>query len=234
MLVVLASAHDLGARALVARLRARGATAELLLCSDLGRPGWRLRGDLASDSLAIGTKVYRTHQLKGVITRLPAVNPAELEHIHSEDRAYAAREMEAFLLAWLASLRCAVLNRPQAGSLYGLPWSTEQWITLGARLDMTVQPVTRHCALGNASGFATQTTSTLRSVDVAIGRCFGAADPAQARAALALSEASKTELLRVTFADAAPGTEPVLVRADPWIDLDNPQIVDAIRERCQA
>ena len=60
----------------------------------------------------------------GVINRITALPQAHLEHAEQGDRHYAAGELHAFLLGWLASLDCPVLNPPAPEWLAGA-WHRE-------------------------------------------------------------------------------------------------------------
>jgi hypothetical protein len=261
MIIVLAHRHDLPARQLVARLRNRGTAAELMLSADLGRRGWCLMGDPATDRCALGSRVFANRELRGIVSRLVAVTPAELDAVHLEDRAYAAAEMHAFLLAWLHGLSCPVLNRPHPGCLAGQPWAPEQWMAAGARLGLAVRPISRGCSLrepefpgppganGAARSAAGRLTDGLQpnvaadsapsteatqssTVHVVAGRSFGASDEPYGRAARQLAEAAGMELLRVTFERNEAGAAPMLVGADPWVDVGAPWLADAIAKRC--
>jgi hypothetical protein len=56
-----------------------------------------------------------------------------LSWIAADDRSYAMAEVNAFLVAWLSSLTCPVLNRPTATSLCGPGWSQTHWRIAAAR-----------------------------------------------------------------------------------------------------
>src|SRR5579864_5186086 len=105
MIVVLASAHDVNARAIVAAwapVRAR-----LCTPADLSTPGWRHRvGEPKEATAVIGGERIPATAITGVLTRLPAVAADELAHIAAADRDYVASEMTAFLIAFLAALPC--------------------------------------------------------------------------------------------------------------------------------
>src|SRR5712691_9521340 len=108
MLVVLASRSDESARALVAWA---GHPVSLLTPADLSRAGWQYRSCCRHVGTAvIHGQVVPVGEIDGVLTRLPSVSENDLTDIAAEDRAYAAVEMSAFLLAWLAGLRCPVVN----------------------------------------------------------------------------------------------------------------------------
>ena len=230
MIVVLAAREDVLARELVARLRKEGVRAELMLCADVGRRGWRVTDVAEDDRAVIGSRTIAASEIAGVVTRLPAVTPAELPQVHADDRAYAASEMHAFLLAWLQSLRCPVLNRPHPGSLAGVPWAIEEWLALGSRQRIAVRTVRRRWSPAGAQH--SDWPSELHSAHVVGDRCFGAADERTAKAAVKLAKAAKAELLRVLFERAGEGAEPTLVGADHWVDVRQPGVAAAIVKRC--
>jgi hypothetical protein len=235
MLLVLASQWDTPARTLVARLQQSGTVAQLMLCSDLARRGWRVTGDPSTDRMVVGSSVLAPAQLAGVVTRLGGVAPGELGHVHADDRAYAAAEMQAFLLAWLSSLRCPLLNRPRAGSLAGVAWSAEQWVAFAARRGLSVRPITRRyspLALAKPPASPAPTLASTVVAHVVGAQCFGVSEPKQIRAALELARHSEMDLLRVRFERAEPGADPVFVGAEPLVDVEAPAIAAAIAQRC--
>src|SRR5512138_3330212 len=118
MILVIAQRRDAAARDLVARWGPR--RARLLTAADLASPGWEVHTDdpLGSTAVVQGEPVAAA-EISGVLTRLPAVTDRELPMLVQEDRAYAAAEMTAFLVYWLSTLACPVLNRPVAPSLCG-------------------------------------------------------------------------------------------------------------------
>src|SRR5262245_50641677 len=174
MFVVLAYAHDAGAQALVQRWCAHGEDAALLTCADLSRPGWRYVGGSVSGQAVINGQLISTREIDAVITRIPAVGEAELVHVHEDDRRYAAAEMQAFLLAWLMSLECPVLNRPTPSNLGGPSWSVAQWVRRARRLGLAARPV-RQClvyAPGVSYGAECRVDTNAIFVDVVGERAF--------------------------------------------------------------
>ncbi len=143
MLVVVAGRHDATAKTFVERHAAAGVA--LLSSDDLSRPGWRFSlasGGPGPDGAAVvGGHQVATADVAGVLTRLPRVTEAELPGIVPEDRTYVAAEMTAFLLAWLSSLRCPVLNRPTTTCLAGPYWWPAQWVRVAHALGVPVRPV---------------------------------------------------------------------------------------------
>jgi hypothetical protein len=241
MFVVLAYAHDTGARALVQHWRADGEDAALLTCADLSRPGWRHSGGVASGQAVIDGQLIATRDIRAVITRIPAVAEAELVHVHEDDRRYAAAEMQAFLLAWLMSLECPVLNRPTPSNLAGPSWSVPQWVRRARRLGLAARPVRQRLvyAPGVPHGNDCRIDPNAIFVDVVGERAFlvsgrppRAREDALARAAIALTQNAGVELLRVYFEHGSE-QRPVFVEAGLWIDIDAESIAEALIDRCR-
>jgi len=135
VIAVLGSELDRAACKLVEAWSAVGGV--LLSARDLCRRGWvfRVPND-RKGSFVAGAVARPIEALRGVVVRRPAVAAEELAWIAQEDRQYVAAEINAFLVAWLAALRCPVLNRPTATSLSGPAWSQIQWRVAAARADV--------------------------------------------------------------------------------------------------
>src|SRR5438552_16797680 len=118
MLLIVAQQNDLAAKSLAERWRFRGTA--LLTARDLSVPSWKFDMPVQGPSRLIADGgAFSSSDIAGVLTRLSAVPDIELEHVAAEDRSYVSAEMTAFLLAWLSSLECPVLNRPTPGGLCG-------------------------------------------------------------------------------------------------------------------
>jgi hypothetical protein len=232
--LIFASRHDTVARVLADRGQARGAM--LVTPRDLSTTGWRdSLGHGGSGTAAVDGRVVSTREVRGVLTRLTAVDEHELTHIVPADRAYVAQEMTAFLLSWLCGLSCPILNRPTPGCLAGPPWRPEQWVHQAARLGIPVRPARRTVppACGPGSPVVTRSADqpkvwARRPVTITIvgDRWFGAADPALARHARRLATAAGVDLVAVHF--TGPGCDARLVAADVWPDVASPEIGDAV------
>src|SRR5258707_166954 len=110
MLVILAGQQDASAAELAASWNFSGAS--LLTPEDLSCTCWRWNPARSTGSQAVvGGRNIPVADITGVLTRLFSVQEQHLGHIVPEDRSYVASEMNAFLLAWLSSLKCPVLNR---------------------------------------------------------------------------------------------------------------------------
>jgi hypothetical protein len=224
MLVVLASAHDATAQAIVAAWAPWGAA--LCTPADLSIPGWRHRVGAPEEAVAvISGQVLPVAAISGVLSRKPAIQPEEVGHIATADRNYVASEMTAFLIAFLSALPCEVLNRPSAGSLAGPAWRPEQWVRAAARAGIPIRPRQRNVR-PNAPAEP--------QVDVAVelivigDRVFGAVEARLAGWARSLARAAGVGLLGLGFARQASGY--ALATVNPSPDLDTPDRLDAARE----
>jgi hypothetical protein len=212
MLVIVAARHDAGAQELAARWRGHGAA--LLTCEDLAAPGWRYYAGCPGTSTAViaGRPVPET-AIHGVLTRRPWVFERELTHIAAADRAFCAAESNAFLLAWLSSLRCPVLNAPTPACMAGPAWRPLQWRRLAVQLDI---PVVAEPARPDDDDAI---------VTVVGARTFGTDAAQVASWAGRLAAAAGTSLLAVRFQLETPAR---FVSASPWPDLRDPAIAAAV------
>jgi hypothetical protein len=235
MFVVLAYAHDRGARDLVARWRGSGRDAAVMTCADLSRAGWIHRpGDPDAGRAVVDGQVVATHAIRGVVVRMPAVAEAELAHLHAQDRPYAVAEMQAFLLAWLSALACPVLNRPTPASLAGPAWHPAEWVARARRLGLAARAIGWRSTSAAPPG-PRPIASGPTFVDVLDARAFGLGggapqSPALAAAAVALARDAGVEMLRVYF-EVEPDGGPTVVEVGHWIDLTAEAIADTLVRR---
>lgn len=185
MILILASESDEQAQRLAGRW-----PATVITPTDLSKAGWRFEVPAGNEGISIASgRTISNRKITGVLTRLACVSERDLPHISSEDRAYVAGEMHSFLVAWLDSLDCPVLNRPTPTSLCG---------TLGP---ITCSPV----------------EESDESVVVVGENCFGAAEPDHAAQALRIAREAGVDLLEVFFRKGefvAAGLVPCLSRED--------------------
>lgn len=216
MLVIVAGRGDRAAQALAARWNGDAA---VLTARDLGIAGWR-HGSGQAVAVVDGERVA-VNEVDGVVSRLPAVTEAELGFIVTADRSYVAAEMTAFLAAWLAQLRCPVLNRPSPTYLMGRPWPVERWLLTAARMGIPTLPLRRAAPEPQEATAAAE----LVSVCVVGGRAVGDGGPVCAAAAESLAAAAGAELLRAWFDGGA------FAGADYWVDVEEPGVADALALR---
>jgi hypothetical protein len=223
VIVILARQGDESARSLAARWSAHGAL--LLSAPDLSIPGWQYNPLAAEANAAvISRRAIGASEITGVLTRLSWIFGHELIQVAPNDRAYAASEMNAFLLAWLDGLACPLLNRPTATCLSGPCWRKERWVHFAARLGIPVCPVRREARPSDA--LPEEPRSPSKSVTVVGDRCFGETEKAIADCARRLASAAGLDLLGVHFRDV--DGEPRLLGADLCPDLSSTNVADAV------
>ncbi|HKE86177.1 MAG TPA: hypothetical protein VKB50_20595 [Vicinamibacterales bacterium] len=242
MFVVLAYRNDVAARVLVQRWLAAGERAALLTCEDLSRPGWRYVAGRRGDGRAfVEGRLIPTRAIRAVITRMPAVGEAELAYVHEDDRRYAVAEMQAFLLAWLSSLECPVLNRPSPSNLAGPSWNGPEWVQRARRLGFAATKVKQRAEFvaGATLDVPRPTDECQIVIDVIGDRAFlpgghepGAGDASRAEAAVMLARDAGVELLRVCFARGDEQT-PTFLEAGFWVDVAAERVAEAIADRCR-
>lgn len=163
--------------------------------------------------------------IAGVLVRLPCVYAHELLHITPADRDYVAAEMTAFLLSWLSTLTCPVLNHPTSTCLGGPYWRSEQWTYAAACAGIPVTSTSRRVCLAAPP---VSVTSEMVQFDPAPGnlrvtvvgdQCVGNADGTLRRYARYLAEAADVGLLTVRFIDDSLGLR--FADANPWPPLDD-------------
>jgi hypothetical protein len=221
MLIILAKREDEIAAWLAHRWQSHNAV--LLSAADLSMRGWSLHLASPGKSRAcIGDRDVRNEDINGVVTRMPRVDVEDLEQIVPSDRQYVAAEMTAFLLAWISSLTCSVLNRPTPGNLGGPLWRAEEWAHLASRLEIPVSPVHRK----TPDRVPSQEEESACAVTVVGDACLGNAAEPLIKNARKLAKAAGTDLLTVRF--TGPEADSAFVSASVWPDLSSPEIADAV------
>ena len=224
MLVVLASRHDHSARYLVERWAAFGAG--MITCEDLSVAGWRyFPGCPDACTAVVDGRVVPCKDITGVLTRLPCIFPWELVRIRREDREFVAAEMGAFLMAWLSSLSCPVLNRPLGTCLSGPHWRPEQWARAASRVNIRVRTMESHILPGSTSEPGASEPNSV-AVTVIGQQCFGHIDPRLEAQARRLAAAAGVDLLEVRFSGGE--AELRFESANLWPDLSRADLADAV------
>jgi hypothetical protein len=223
MIVVVASAHDVRALRIVARWGSQ--CAAILSAEDLCMPGWVLQVPPDQPNTAVvGGTTISSKQIHGILTLRPCIFPEELKNIQPAHRRYVAAESNAFLLAWLTTQSCPVLNRPTACSLAGPNWRPEQWTQAAARLGIPAQ-TRRHIPNGDT---APNTAETVEVITVG-ERCFGCDDSFLKDRALRLAQSAGVDLLSVRFsADRSR-----FVSASVWPSFADPAVLETVRQRLE-
>jgi len=153
--------------------------------------------------------------------------PSALRGASAADRDYAAAEMQALAVSWLAALGDRVVNAVTGDGPTGPSWSGARW---RAEASAAGLPVTGGVAATSArlvpgwSGSAWDarrphdtTPDAVRRVLVAGRRAVGASDVAEARGCCALAEAARCRIVSVGF-DEAGG----VVEAQPLAPVVSP------------
>ena len=186
MLLVLGSIVDGHPAALVDRWRAAGRAAALVTPAGLSQPGWTLHvGHPGESTAVVAGRAVPAADVDAVVCALPFIAPAELVHVTPDDRDYVAQEMGAFLLAWLHSLPCPVLDTPTALSLSGSGRSGWEWAALADSVELGGNP---------------EWDGATASVTVVGGRPVGDVDPDLAAAAARVAAAAGSGLITLHFA----------------------------------
>jgi len=148
---------------------------KILVPEDISKAGWYYDDSNQKNStIVIGTDIIPEQEITGVITRLPAVTEEELPHIREQDKLYAAAEMNAFLLAWLTSLDCPVINSPTENCLCGPNLSQEQWVYYVARMGIPTEESSRRIHFRDKEIFSEQANySNYYSATVIGDVCLG-------------------------------------------------------------
>lgn len=200
-ILVVANNNDLQAKELVKRWKFQGAC--LLTPENLSVEGWRYHTEDIDNGIAIvdGLPLF-SHDILGVLSRMHCVLEDDLRHIVPTDRAYVAAEMSAFLLAWLFSLKCPMLNRPTPTSLSGPYWRHEKWVFTAARLGIPVAP-SRRCAIFQANQVLTPESGGV-TVTIVGSKHFGNVDKVLVGHARKLADTAGVDLLSVRFSGHGP------------------------------
>lgn len=228
MVLVVANADDAVASAFVRRYGRQGA--RLLRPGDLSQSGWRYElGDCSGLSQAVvAGRACSEGRLAGVITRLAFVTPADLPHIDPSDRPYVAQEMHAFLVAWLHTLRCPVLNRPTPTCLAGEWWSPQTWIHRACRLGI---PVARSewCVARGLRTKAIQPVGgepSTASITIVGSQTIGRATPRVVQYARRLAQAAELDFVTLRFSSC--DDEAQFLDASLWPNLAERTIASSV------
>ena len=175
--------------------------------ADLSSSGWRSvvgRPELAT--AAADGRVLRAEQIAGLWCRLSTITPEDLNHLHADDREFAAGEMHAFLHAWLSQLGERVCNQPNSTSLAGPAWLPMRWRWLAARSGIPTMAAASDAEQGEVV-----------TVLVAGHQVLGTRDASVIRHARRLARAVRSTLLAMRFVKQG---EWRFASADPNPQLD--------------
>jgi hypothetical protein len=123
----------------------------------------------------------RASELRGIVNRLAAVPTAHLAGAAAAERDYAATELHAFLLGWMASLECPLLNPPAPENLAGPSHSPLSALHFAA---LSGLPCPRTRVAADAPGPPAPATGRLVRHFVLDGQVIGSPLPAGLRDAM--------------------------------------------------
>lgn len=223
---------------------------ELVTDGDLVGARWDHRvgrsGTRTVVSLADG-RVIDSREIRGAVNRFLAVPPALLAAIAPADRDYAAAELSALLVSWLAGLGGRVLNPASARGLSGAWRPRSEWATLASAAGvptadawLTVDGVPPSASAagdeGQRDGWHDWPPFAPLDEDVIVlGGAVFARDPLTAglrRACRTLARSTGTPLLGLRFRPDGTTTPGELVAVTTLPDLrgGGPSLVDALAE----
>jgi hypothetical protein len=217
MIVVLAHRRDPSAEELVSWWP----KSRLMTPRDLSTRGWShgLSGTVPRLAV-IGGEIRPVEEIEAVYTRLTVLTDDDVPGIVVADRTYVAKEMTAFLLSWLSSLPCPVVNRPSPLGLAGPNLRREAWVRLAHQAGMPAIPVAR-----GADGYEELETKSYMAIAVVGRRALGCVPDDLRDRALRLAGAAGLELMTALF-DMTRTDRPLIV-AEPWVDTRSPLVADA-------
>ena len=176
LIIVVGSRHD----PVAVSLAASWPNAALLSAEDLTSEGWTWTGDGGAQRWVVAGRTLDDSSVSGVFVRRSAVLPAELTHVHPDDRAYLAAETQAFLIAMLGSTAATVVNPVGDGAMGDELIRPEQWMVAAAAVGLSVRPLTlTRRALRSHEG-------NVHTVEVVGARAFGDTPDSLRRSAVEL------------------------------------------------
>lgn len=185
--------------------------------ADLSRAGWRYVAGQPQAARAVAEGRVIAADNVAIVCRFECVTEADLPHIAAADRAYAAAEMNAFLLGWLAQHRAACVNPPAPLSLCGPAWHETQWVQMAARAGVPVVDVRQTVDLVPKPG---PSAAVREEVDVVVigERVIGAREQALCASARRVAAVAGMRLLGARF--VLVGRRWSFAGADPCPPLD--------------
>jgi hypothetical protein len=209
--------------------------ARLLTSADLRCPGWVVRNGGGPATAVLAGEPVPDRAIEGVLVRIGSIEASELAAIVPEDREYCAAEMTAFLKWWLMGLPAPVINQPTAASLSGPGWRPATWHLVAQQVGLVC--ATRHwCANQEKAAHGDGTnqcesdafTKHLEVVTVVSNDTVGSFDGALSDQAVLLAKAAGVAALDVAFDTGSD--PPQFLWADPWVDICNPSVANALLE----
>jgi hypothetical protein len=222
-IVVVAGEDDGVAHALAGRLP--GLDVRLLTPAVLSQPGWEFRPGREDGGAVAGGARIATQDLGAVLVRLPWVREDDAYRLDPADRAYAAAEMSAFLLGWLSSLPCPVLNRPTTSCLAGPLWRSARWALAAASVGLAIEPVS--CSAGTGERHRAPAPARPPVVATVVGeRCLGVEDAALGDRLRDLARLAGADVLTVGLTSASADAR--FVAASPWPEVSDDAVLHEV------
>jgi hypothetical protein len=198
MWLVLCDRTDLAALWAFRGLAARGLEPLELVTADALAYAlrWEHRVGAEGASIAVelaGGRRIEGEGVRGVLNRLVGVPDGHLRHATPADREYAAQELSAFFLSWLASLPGPVLNEATAQGLSGRWRHRSEWLALAAEAGLPTAPFRMNGAQPEEAMWKAH-----RSALVVCGEALGAPDPLAA-GCVQMAALAGTGILGVDF-----------------------------------
>jgi hypothetical protein len=218
MLVILTHQAD----EIASDLASRWPDTRLMTPRDLSTRGWSHshRGE-REEQAVVGGEVVPVGEISAVYTRLHGVTENDLPSIVKDDRRYVAAEMTAFLLSWLSSLTCPVVNRPSPLGLAGPNLRWEAWISRASGAGIPVRPVSR-----GSDGYRESELQDPLTLSVVGSRTIGQATNELKSSAVRLAHAAGVVLMTAVFDRAQPSLP--LVTAGPFVDIRSDGVGEAV------
>jgi hypothetical protein len=215
VIVIVGREADNVVRSLAERWRPHAA---VLSPRDLSRRGWRYSpaAPLEGQAVVSGDMVP-AREIEALVTLLDHVEWHDLQHVVAADRPYVACEMRAFLLAWLQTLPCTMLNRPTATSLIGCGWRPERWGLAAAALGIPTAPT-------SAWHTPERDSDDTFGVTYVGGEVFDSQSSRVTAWVRRLASVAQTGTLAARFCD---GVRPLLRSVTIVPDLGRPDVADA-------
>jgi hypothetical protein len=221
VIVVLAHGDDLGAAAVARTIAARRGPKAVchVTAAALAAPRhWT--HTVGADGAAGGALVLASGQrlvaddIGSVLNRLRTLVPPAFSRAHAREQDYAAAELQALAVSWLAGLGRPVVHVP--GGVGPLPArSRRQWLMAGRRAGL---PVVREVEATRPRLREVLPENGARATVLLAGeRAYGTTDPALADRCAALGRATGGALLELRFATLAGA--PRLADVDPFPPL---------------
>jgi hypothetical protein len=164
---------------------------------------------------ATGARLH-AGELRGVVCRLRGLGGTPFRA--PADQEYAAIELHALVLSWLAGLPCRVINPPAPGALAGPDPGPLGWLTLAARAGLRTRAAcvtSDPCAAWPGEPVVAEGWTALVIGD----RVLGSPPPEGAAACVALARLAGCEVLALAFSTAF-GDAPAFIGADSCPQLD--------------